>query len=64
MKTGDKAEAAPAITGLDEWVEGTVIEVKTNPFLGIVVAIKDSLGRIFFGEEKYFRELNNGSCLQ
>jgi hypothetical protein len=54
MKNGDKAKVSPAITGLDEWVEGVVIDVEENPFLGIVISIKDEIGRIFFGEEKYF----------
>ena len=54
MKNGDKAKVSPAITGLDEWVEGVVIDVEENPFWGIVVSIKDEIGRIFFGEEKYF----------
>lgn len=54
MKKGDKAKASPKLTGLDAWVEGEVIDVEKNPFNGIVIAIKDKLGRIFFGEEKYF----------
>ncbi|MDR1883365.1 MAG: hypothetical protein LBR26_11385 [Prevotella sp.] len=54
MKTGDKAKVSPELTGLDVWVEGEVIDVEKNPFKGIVIAIKDKLGRIFFGEEKYF----------
>jgi len=54
MKQGDKAKASPEITGLDEWIEGEVIDIEENPFLGIVISIKDKLGRIFFGEEKYF----------
>ena len=54
MKNGDKAKVSPAITGLNEWVEGVVIDVEENPFLGIVISIKDEIGRIFFGEEKYF----------
>ncbi len=59
MKKGDKAKADPKLTGLDEWVEGTVIDVENNPFRGIIIAIKDKVGRIFFGEEKYF-----SPCLQ
>lgn len=54
MKIGEKAKVSPALTGLDEWVEGEVIDIEKNPFKGIVVAIKDKLGRIFFGEERYF----------
>jgi hypothetical protein len=55
MKEGDKALADPRLTGLDTWVEGDVIDIEINPFRGIVIAIKDKLGRIFFGEEKYFK---------
>ena len=54
MKKGDKAKASPAVTGLDEWIEGEVIDIEENPFMGIVISIKDEIGRIFFGQEKYF----------
>jgi len=54
MKKGDKAKASPKLTGESEWIEGEVIDIEKNPFKGIVIAIKDKLGRIFFGEEKYF----------
>ena len=54
MKKGDKAKVSPKITGEQEWIEGEVIDIEKNPFRGIVVSIKDRLGRIFFGEEKYF----------
>ncbi|QOR73061.1 hypothetical protein SAMN05443429_101388 [Cruoricaptor ignavus] len=54
MKIGDKAKVDPDFTGLDEWVEGIVIDIQKNPFKGIIIAIKDALGRIFFGEEKFF----------
>lgn len=67
MKTGEKAKADPKLTGLNEWVEGTIIDVEKNPFKGLVISIKDGLGRIFFGEAKYFRptESKNGeTCLQ
>lgn len=55
VKKGQKAKASPKLTELDDWVEGIVIDVEKNPFKGIVIAIKDKLGRIFFGEEKYFQ---------
>jgi len=54
MKKGDKAKVSPKITGEQEWIEGEVIDIEKNPFRGIVVSIKDKLGRIFWGEEKYF----------
>jgi hypothetical protein len=54
MKKGDKAKVSPDITVEKDWIEGEVIDIEQNPFKGIVIAIKDKLGRIFFGEEKYF----------
>ncbi len=55
MKTGDKALADPKLTGLDTWIQGEIIDIENNPFKGVVIAIKDKLGRIFFGEKKYFK---------
>jgi hypothetical protein len=54
MKKGDIAKASPNLTGESQWIEGEVIDIEKNPFKGIVIAIKDKLGRIIFGEEKYF----------
>lgn len=56
IKIGSKAKVDPDFTGLEDWVEGTVIDIEKNPFKGIVIAIKDSLGRIFFGEKKFFKQ--------
>ena len=58
MKTGEKVKVSPELTGLEEWIEGVIINVRKNPFLGLEIAIKDSLGRIFFGEKQYFKNLN------
>ena len=63
MKTGDIAKADPILTGLDGWVEGRVINIKHNPFKGRVVVIQDNLNRIFFGEEKYFKQIDSEPCL-
>jgi len=54
MKEGDKAKVSPRLTGEQDWIEGEVIDIENNPFKGIVLAIKDRLGRIFWGEEEYF----------
>ena len=54
IKEGDKAKVSPVLTGEKDWIEGEVIDIENNPFKVIVVAIKDKLGRIFFGEAKYF----------
>lgn len=55
LKIGDMMKADPQLTGLDAWVTGQVIDIEHNPFKGLVVAIKDELGRIFFGQAKYFQ---------
>ncbi len=57
LEIGNRVKVSPDITGLSEWIEGIIINIRNNPFLGKEVAIKDSLGRIFFGEEKYFKTM-------
>ncbi len=57
MKTGDKAQADPKITGLNYWIEGVIIKIRNNPFLGREIAIKDDLGNIYFDAEKYFKAI-------
>lgn len=52
----EKAKASPSLTGLSEWIEGVIIKIIKNPFLGDEIAIKDAQGRIFFGEKKYFKK--------
>ena len=51
---GDIMKVSPDLTGLDGWVQGEIIDVEHNPFTGLVLSIKDNLGRIFFGQSKYF----------
>jgi hypothetical protein len=58
MKTGEKVKVSPELTGLEEWIEGVIINIRKNPFLGLEIAIKDNLGRIFFGEKQFFKPLN------
>lgn len=59
FKVGDWVKVSPKLTNLKEWVEGEVIKVRENPFIGIEIAIKDSLGRIFFGEQEWFKSIND-----
>ena len=53
-KIGDKMKVSPQLTAQPDWVEGEVIDVEKNPFLGLAISIKDKLGRIFFGQSRYF----------
>ena len=55
MKTGDKALIDPKVTGLNVWIEGIIIKIRNNPFLGKEIAIKDNKGNIYFESAKYFK---------
>ena len=56
-KVGDRMRVSPDLTDQDTWVDGEVIDVEKNPFLGLVISIKDKAGRIFFGQSRYFLAL-------
>lgn len=56
IKKGEKMKVSPLLSGLDEWIEGVIIKIFKNPFLGDEIAIQDNQGRIFFGEKKYFKK--------
>ncbi len=53
-KVGDKMKVSPKLTDQPDWIAGEVIDVEHNPFVGLVISIKDKLGRIFFGQSKFF----------
>ena len=55
FKIGKYAEVSPDLTHLSEWVKGKIIDLIENPFLGLEVAVEDEKGRIFYGEECYFK---------
>lgn len=55
MNTGDKVKIDPKATGLNSWIEGVIIKIRNNPFLGKEIAIKDSKGNIYFDSAKYFK---------
>ena len=47
-------KVSPQLTAQPDWIDGEVIDVEQNPLTGLVISIKDKLGRIFFGESRYF----------
>lgn len=55
MKLGYHAMIDPKSTGLKNWIEGVIIKIRNNPFIGKEIAIKDSSGAIYFDAEKYFK---------
>lgn len=55
MKVGDKVLISPDLTHLEEWIEGKIIEVEQNPYVGVVISAETSDGNVFFGYQDLFR---------
>ncbi len=58
FKVGDLVKVSPDLTNLKDWIIGNIINIRENPFLGTEIAIKDNLGRIFFGDAIFFHSLD------
>ncbi len=54
MKIGDLVHISPDLTMKDDWVNGKVIDIKDNSFVGVVVSAKTDKEVIFFGREELF----------
>lgn len=54
MKKGDKVRISPDVTGLNDWIEGIVIDVEENRFNGIVITAETAEKIVFFGPQKFF----------
>lgn len=63
MKTGDKVLISPDLTNQPDWIIGTVIEVESNPFVGIVISAETEDKNVFFGREDLFKSLKEEVCL-
>ena len=65
MNYESRVNVSPYLTHLTDWVMAEVIEVEQNPYRGTVIAAKDNLGCIFWGESDYFELVNEKVlCLQ
>lgn len=62
-KVGDKVLISPDLTHLTDWIEGTVIEVENNTFVGVVISAETEDGNVFFGKEDLFKPQNTKVCL-
>ncbi len=56
FKVTERAKVSPTLSGLSVWIEGVIIKIFKNPFLGEELAVQDENGRIFYGEKKYFKK--------
>ena len=65
IDTGDNVLISPDLTGLTQWAEGVVIEVKNNTFNGLVIAAETRDKNVFFGRQDLFKTIKtNEICLQ
>ena len=58
FKKGDTVLISPEVTHKIDWIEGTIIEVEDNPFVGIVLVVQTKDGDVFFERECLFRLVN------
>ena len=62
MRTGDKVLISPDLTHAKDWIQGEVIKVENNPFVGIVISAKTADGNIFFGYKDLFEPAKEAVC--
>lgn len=58
FKKGDTVLISPEITHQIDWIEGTIIEIEDNPYVGIVLFVQTKDGDVFFERECLFRLVN------
>lgn len=58
FKKGDTVLISPEITHQIDWIEGTIIEVEDNPYVGTVIVAQTKDGDVFFERESLFRLVN------
>lgn len=56
MELGDIVRISPDLTHFADWVVGKVIEIKNNPYVGIVISAETEDGNVFFGYEYLFEK--------
>lgn len=57
MKIGDKVLVSPDVTHLTNWIEGNVIKIENNSFVGIVISAQTDDGDVFFSYEDRFKPI-------
>ena len=64
IRTGDSVLISPDLTGLPQWVDGIVIDIKKKTFNGIVISAETKDRNVFFGRFDLFKIKNKDLCLQ
>ena len=58
FKKGDTVLISPEVTHQIDWIEGTIIEIEDNPYVGIVLFVQTKDDDVFFERECLFRLVN------
>ena len=58
FKIGEKVLISPEVTHKIDWIEGTIIEVEDNPYVGTVIVAQTKDGDVFFERECLFKVVN------
>lgn len=56
MNIGDYVLISPDVTHKSDWIEGRIIEVEDNPFVGTVISAETPDRDVFFARDCYFRK--------
>ena len=56
MNIGDYVLISPDVTHKLDWIEGRIIEVEDNPFVGTVISAETADHDVFFAKDCYFRK--------
>ena len=65
FKKGYIVLISPELTHQIDWIEGTIIEIEKNPYVGIVLVVETKNGDVFFEREALFKPINEKElCLQ
>lgn len=57
MKIGDRVLISQDVTFKDVWIEGTVIKVEDNSFVGKVISAQTDDGDVFFSYADRFKPI-------
>ncbi|MGV4439778.1 transcriptional regulator [Ornithobacterium rhinotracheale] len=58
FKVGDEVLISPEVTHKENWIEGVVIDVEDNPFVGFVISAETKDENIYFEKEYLFKKIN------
>ena len=64
FKKGDIVLISTEVTHQIDWIEGTIIEIEDNPYVGIVLIVQTTDGDVFFERECLFKSVTEELCLQ